>query len=47
MQPIASEQATSRRLVLYFEENMDLLKSLDLEKILAANNLVLINSQKK
>jgi Zn-dependent protease with chaperone function len=43
MMPNASEVPNSRRVVLVFDDTVDLLTSPELEKVMAENNWVLVN----
>lgn len=43
MMPVASEVPNSRRVVLVFDDTVDLLTSPELEKVMADNNWVLVN----
>jgi hypothetical protein len=43
MMPLATEVPNSRRVVLVFDDTVDLLTSPELEKVMADNNWVLVN----
>lgn len=43
MMPVATEVPNSRRVVLVFDDTVDLLTSPELEKVMADNNWVLVN----
>jgi hypothetical protein len=43
MMPTATEVPNSRRVVLVFDDTVDLLTSPELEKVMSENNWVLVN----
>lgn len=46
MMPVATEVPNSRRVVLVFDDTVDLLTSPELDKVMADNNWVLVNTKR-